>query len=179
MFQVGSQKCVSNSLNCESSSGSPYERPTPENVWRYRMKRTLFIAVAAAGLAFTAAPAYAQSSSGGSSGGSFGNSGFGNSTSTSSSKARVRAQRRADKERKRAAKIEAERKALFEREERARQATAAAASPSSATGQTVFKNEKALLAKDEPVRVDQRVTQLPANCPAGTIAQSNGTCMLQ
>jgi len=143
------------------------------------MKRTLIIAVAAAGLAFTAAPSYAQSSSGGSSGGSFGNNGsFGNSVSRGSRSA-ARAQRKADKERRRAAKIEAERKALFEREERAKQAQAAAGNHSSATGQTVFKEEKALLAKDENVKVEQSISQFPVNCPAGTIAQSNGTCMLK
>ena len=142
------------------------------------MKRIAIMTLAAAGLTLVATPSFAQSSSGGSSGGSFGNSGFGN-TSPSRSRSRVRSSRKAEQERKRAAKIEAERKALFEAEKRAKQSQIIAGSPSSATGQAVFKNEKPLLAKREDVIVNRTVTQLPPNCPAGTIAQSNGTCLLK
>ena len=142
------------------------------------MKRIAIITLAAAGLTLAATPSFAQSSSGGSSGGSFGNSGFGDS-SRSTSRSKARAQRKVAAERKRAAKLEAERKALFDAERRAQKSKIVTTSPSSASGANVFKEEKPLLAKPEDVLVNRTVTQLPTNCPAGTIAQSNGTCMLK
>jgi len=139
------------------------------------MKRITLIALATAGLAFAATPSYAQSSYGGN---NYGNNNYGNSSS-SNTRSKARAERKAAQERRRAAKLEAERKALFDAEKRAKAAQSLGTSPSSATGQTVLKEEKPLLAKREDVLLGRTTPQLPTNCPEGTIAQSNGTCMLK
>jgi len=145
------------------------------------MKRITLMVVAAAGLAFTATPSFAQSSYGGTSGGSYNNS-VDRASARAERNAR-RAEKKARKERERAAKVEAERKALLEAEAREKQIAPVAASPSSATSaqsvtghssatnSAVFKNEDAIIAPAP--------AQLPTNCPSGTVPQANGTCMLQ
>lgn len=141
------------------------------------MKRLTIIALAAAGMAFAATPSYAQSSYGG--GTNSGN--YGNSTTSAAERAERKAKRaakKAEKKRKKEAKLRAKQEAQLLEDQKAlpaqaaghSSATAAVKDHSSATHATAF--------KDQEVAPASTVTQLPLNCPAGTTAQPNGTCML-
>lgn len=147
------------------------------------MKRITLIALAVAGLSFTAAPSYAQSSYGGNSNDSYGNSSVDRDAARAARKAK-KAAKKAEKERLKAEAMKAD--TMMAKED-----VMMVKDQSSATGATMIKDQSSatdtammkegdfMMAKEEKALMVKSETFLPTNCPAGTEPQTDGTCMLK
>lgn len=171
------------------------------------MKHTALITIAAATLAFTSAPTFAQSSYGGNTGDSYGN------TSAKATKAERKA-RKAEEKRIKAAQMVEDEKAKMMAQDAAMKEKAMMENTmkdqSSATDASMMKDDAmkdhssatdaSMMKKDEMkdhssatgsmMKTDgeammkkedvmmESTSMKPVNCPTGTTPQDNGTCML-